>query len=280
MSTLHADIEALVRTGESQLGIAENPPYSNRTPYCTWYGLVGPWCAMFVSWVFAHSGNPLPAIRTSKGFSYCPDAVNWAKREGLWRPSTSSYQPKRGDIVLFDFIGRPSHVGIVTGRTADGRVQTIEGNTNGSGHRDGGSVMRHNRSRSGSTIGYIEVTPRGARPPVVTPPTVPQEDEFMPKLTDSQQEQLYAWARDAAAGVADMQAHVNRRAVAVRSKADGRVWVVSPAGRWWVRSMTALNLLIFVGQVEGFGTDGIAEVDQSWLDGIVEVAPPEGADHL
>jgi hypothetical protein len=142
--------------------VNEHPAYSNRTPYSSWYGIIGPWCAMFVSWVFWHANWRLPAIRTAKGFAYCPDIVNWAKRHGCWRSSSSGYVPKRGDIVLFDFIGRPSHVGIVTGLTRDGRVATIEGNTNAAGSRTGGSVMRHHRARRGSTIGYVEVTPTAA----------------------------------------------------------------------------------------------------------------------
>lgn len=152
-----ADVEAVIAKAHSQVGVAENPAYSNRTPYTRWYGLIGPWCAMWVSWVFWHAGYPLPPIRTTKGFAYCPDIVNWAKKNGTWRASSSNYVPKRGDIVLFDFIGRPSHVGIVIRMLADGRVQTIEGNTNGSGSRDGGAVVIHNRNRRGSTIGFVEV---------------------------------------------------------------------------------------------------------------------------
>lgn len=162
---IRSDVEAVIRKAEAQLGTVEKPSYSNRTPYSEWYGIIGPWCAMFVSWVFWHAGHRLPAIRTNKGFAYCPDIVNWAKRNGTWRPSSSSYVPKRGDIILFDFIGRPSHVGIVTGLTKDGRVATIEGNTNAAGSRTGGQVMRHNRSRRGSTIGYVEVTNTAATVP-------------------------------------------------------------------------------------------------------------------
>ncbi|MEN0071611.1 MAG: CHAP domain-containing protein [Propionicimonas sp.] len=150
--------EAVVRKALSQVGVAENPPYSNRTPYTEWYGMQGPWCAMFVSWAHHHGGQKLPAIRSSKGFAYCPDIVNWAKANRCWRPAGSGYKPKRGDIILFDFIGRPSHVGIVLGMLPDGRVQTVEGNTNGSGSRDGGSVMVHNRSARGTTIGFVETT--------------------------------------------------------------------------------------------------------------------------
>lgn len=183
---IRADIEAVIAKAEAQLGTVERPAYSNRTPYSEWYGIIGPWCAMFVSWLFWHAGHKLPAIRTAKGFAYCPDIVNWAKRNGTWRPSSSSYEPKRGDIVLFDFIGRPSHVGIVTGRTADGRVQTIEGNTNAAGSRTGGQVMRHNRNRRGSTIGYVEVTNTAATAPASTsgiPHDVLRRGDRGPKVT-------------------------------------------------------------------------------------------------
>lgn len=165
MTAIKADVEAVIRKAASQIGVTEVPFGSNRTPYTAWYGMVGPWCAMFVSWVFWHAGYKLPPITTEKGFAYCPSIVAWAKANGCWRPSSSDYVPKRGDIVLFDFIGRPSHVGIVDFLRADGRVATIEGNTNPAGSRTGGMVMRHNRSRRGSTIGYVDVTAIAGKPP-------------------------------------------------------------------------------------------------------------------
>lgn len=140
----------------SQIGVREMPAYSNRTPYSTWYGIIGPWCAMFVSWVFYMAGNPL-AISTSKGFAYCPYGVDWFKRKGAWAgPAT---RPKPGWVVFFDFpgdgINRPSHVGIVEGIAGDGRIITIEGNTNGAGSRTGGMVMRqYRRASGGGIIGY------------------------------------------------------------------------------------------------------------------------------
>lgn len=163
--------EAVVKKALSQVGVSEHPHGSNRTPYTSWYGMVGPWCAMFVSWAFWHGGKPLPSIRTRKGFAYCPDIVNWAKANGCWRPKNSGYTPKRGDIILFDFIGRPSHVGIVVANLGGGRVQTVEGNTNGAGSRTGGSVMVHNRSISGSTIGFVDVKMEGNSAP--RPPASP-----------------------------------------------------------------------------------------------------------
>ena len=56
-----------------------------------------------------------------------------------------------GDILFFNFIGRTSHVGIVEANRGDGLI-TLEGNTNGSGSRDGGAVIRHFRSWSSGIV--------------------------------------------------------------------------------------------------------------------------------
>jgi hypothetical protein len=56
----------------------------NITKYGAWYGNNGaPWCAQFVSWVFWHSGNKLPAIDSAKGFQSVPDAIRYAR--AAWR---------------------------------------------------------------------------------------------------------------------------------------------------------------------------------------------------
>lgn len=166
--------ERIIALAESQIGVNESPAYSNITPYSKWYGITGPWCAMFVSWVLAHAGFPLK-ISTDKGFAYCPSGVDWFKRQGAW--ASSSVKPQRGWIVFFDFIGRPSHTGIVAGIAADGRIITIEGNTNAAGSRTGGSVMRHYRSaHSGGIIGYGIIN-------YVAPISVAKKTSFRPTRT-------------------------------------------------------------------------------------------------
>ena len=138
------------RRFDSQLGTTENPPGSNRTAYCEWYGLTGPWCAMFVSWCFFIEGLLL-AASTSKGFAYTPAGAQWFKKKGRWTQT-----PERGHMVFFDFpndsVKRISHVGIVTGVNADGSIDTIEGNTDERGGRTGGKVMR--RRRAVGNVGY------------------------------------------------------------------------------------------------------------------------------
>jgi lysozyme len=67
-----------------------------------------------------------------------------------------------------------------------------------------------------------------------------------------------------------------KKAVALRSKQTRKVWIVSDEGRWWVQDMGTLDVLIFVGQVHGLGTDGkVAEVAESVLDGIPVLDTPK-----
>jgi peptidoglycan hydrolase-like protein with peptidoglycan-binding domain len=140
--------DRVLRRARSQLGIHEDPFGSNRTPYSAWYGLIGPWCAMFVSWCFFQEGLPLPAS-TSKGFAYTPSGAAWFRRLNRW-----TNHPQVGAVVFFDFPGdgldRISHVGVVEAVSGDGSVTCLEGNTNAPGGRTGGEVMRHRR-----TVGIV-----------------------------------------------------------------------------------------------------------------------------
>ena len=137
-------IQALLDVARSQLGVHEDPPYSNRVKYSAWYGLTGPWCDMFVSWCADQSGN---ADVIGK-FAYTPSHEAWFRKNGR---EVNIRDAKPGDILFFNFIGRTSHVGIVEANRGDGLI-TIEGNTNGAGSRDGGSVIRHFRSWSSGIV--------------------------------------------------------------------------------------------------------------------------------
>ena len=154
--TIFADIEKVIAVARAEIGTAESPAYSNKVKYSDWWGYAGPWCGMYVSWCFDRAGHPLPKMQDTKrsGFAYCPSAVNWARRDGSWTD-----KPKRGDIVLYDFIGRPSHTGIVQGVLGDGRIHTLEGNTDTTGSRTGGRVLE--MKRRSRIVGYISVTDTG-----------------------------------------------------------------------------------------------------------------------
>lgn len=161
-----ANVEQVIATFRSQLGYRESPAGSNRTKYGQWYGLNGaPWCFIGLSWMFAHSGYTLPNMGSSKGGSYCPAALDYAKKTRTWKGKSN---PKRGDLVLFSFGGsRADHIGIVQ-HVIPGGVNTLECNT---GSR-GGSVLEQNRRSK--ILGYIDVrnvgTPvRGSVAPAAAP---------------------------------------------------------------------------------------------------------------
>ena len=102
---------------------------TDKNPYGDWYGIPNePWCAMFVSWVFAQNNlSNLVAAQTPKGFSYCPAGLTWFQQKGQVVPK---YSGQAGDLVFFSWAGngQADHVGIVVAASRDG-ITTIEGNT-------------------------------------------------------------------------------------------------------------------------------------------------------
>lgn len=136
-----ATAEQIVAKAASQIGTKEYPSGSNQVKYAEWYGMNGePWCAMFVSWVFAMC-DALNAIGGK--FAYCPYGVNTAKSNGQWLDREEKPQP--GDIIFFSNGTRACHVGIVEKRNGTTSVTTIEGNTSTTSNDNGGCVMRRTR---------------------------------------------------------------------------------------------------------------------------------------
>ena len=104
-----------------------------------------PWCAAFICWLVREAmegeGASFKRPRTAGAW----DFENWAKQEsnrGVELRKPTNEDIKAGDIVVFTF----SHIGIaVADVDSSGYVKTIEGNTNGAGSREGGSVLEKNR---------------------------------------------------------------------------------------------------------------------------------------
>jgi surface antigen len=134
-------LDRVLHAYRRELGTKESPRGSNRVRYATAYGLIGPWCHEFISVVAkeAGAGDIIPWA------AYTPAGAAWFKARGRWHST-----PKKGAIVYFEFpgMGRISHVGIVEAVHSDGSITTIEGNTDSSGGRTGGKVMRKRRARS------------------------------------------------------------------------------------------------------------------------------------
>jgi cell wall-associated NlpC family hydrolase len=118
----------------AELGVAEAPPGSNDAPRIAEYRTatagsgVGPWCAYFTSWVAAQAGVPIGP--GGSGLGYVPTVKQWAEDTGRWVPAGAG-PPQVGDLVVFDRGGDGvlDHIGVVTGVSPDGSIQTVEGNS-------------------------------------------------------------------------------------------------------------------------------------------------------
>lgn len=148
--------KALVSAAK-QLGVKESPADSNRVLFSQWYGLTGPWCAMFVSWNYVAAGSK--SFKAGQHYAYCPYILSDAKagRNGLQLVSS----PQPGDIVLYCWNGTgvPEHTGLFE-RWLDSKgssFSAIEGNTSAGNDANGGEVQRRQRDRS-LVVAFVRVT--------------------------------------------------------------------------------------------------------------------------
>lgn len=144
--------ELLVKHALAEVGVEEHPRGSNRGPRvddyqrATWLEQKdwGAWCAAFVCFCMREAmreGESLGATytlhRPQTAGAY--DFQNWSLRQD--DSTQTKINPdndiKRGDIVIFTF----SHIGIAaSGVNEGGHFDTIEGNTNDDGSREGYAV--------------------------------------------------------------------------------------------------------------------------------------------
>jgi cell wall-associated NlpC family hydrolase len=147
--------KAMLRAAVAKIGMRESPANSNICAVSRWYGMTGPWCAMFVTKCGVEAG--LQAFERGSRWAYCPymvsDALNG--RNGL-RARGKSEAPQPGDIVLFDWggDGTADHVGIFEKGTRSS-FSCIEGNTAVGNDSNGGQVMRRQRSSSVRLFAYV-----------------------------------------------------------------------------------------------------------------------------
>lgn len=117
-----------------------------------------PWCSAFVTFCVREADRRSPdlALRIPPTFAAVAEWMDWAhdKRTGCltFTPTEiqlRKYTPVAGDII--SFLPHLSHIGIVASDYAGGSsavIQTIEGNTNSAGSREGDGVYRKTRSLS------------------------------------------------------------------------------------------------------------------------------------
>lgn len=140
--------EKALKSAIGFIGVAESPSGSNKVRFSEWYGIIGPWCAMFVTYNYVAAGSK--AFQKGSRWSYCPFIVDDARhaRNGLRQVAAADV--KTGDVVLYDWDkdGVADHVGIFEGWTDKKKTKftAVEGNTSGKNPSDGGEVARTNRS--------------------------------------------------------------------------------------------------------------------------------------
>ncbi len=148
------------------IGVRENPPGSNRTPFGRWFGVDGvAWCNIFVSYCFFTAAGVLIAdgfpggraigVFKGKGCSYVPTTEAWLRSIGAW---VDKAMPLPGDIVIYDWQGdgRSDHIGIVSRSADQGAFLAVEGNAGA------GEVVEGKRSLSSVRgFGRIRTPPVG-----------------------------------------------------------------------------------------------------------------------
>jgi lysozyme family protein len=152
-----------------QIGILERPRGSNRGPEVDDYmgaidrSLHGqPWCMAFVYWCFNEAARELGI-----GLNVPRTASVWrswemAQEQAIGRIVTARQARADPDIVkpgmvfYIDTGGRHGHTGFVRD-IVDGKLVTIEGNTNNDGSREGYGVFQRSRRRVDSiNLGFID----------------------------------------------------------------------------------------------------------------------------
>ncbi|WP_035606176.1 CHAP domain-containing protein [Haloferula sp. BvORR071] len=142
----------LIEIAASQLGVTETSKnqgpgiakFWTATNYPEGYKDRAAWCAAFVCWVFMETGKRVSLAfdrpQTAAAFGF----EDWAREEGQKLVKGPS-SVKRGEVIIYSF----SHIGIAASDSdSKGNFDAIEGNTNGAGEREGGTVMRKRRNLS------------------------------------------------------------------------------------------------------------------------------------
>ena len=139
----------------SQIGVQEVPKGSNAGKDVEKYlksiglGKGFPWCMAFVYWCVNEASVKLamknPLLKTGGVLN------QWNSR-----PALRVSDPKPGDVFIMDYGKGKGHTGFVESVLANGRIKTIEGNTNDDGSREGHEVCRRTRQIS-ACKGFLRI---------------------------------------------------------------------------------------------------------------------------
>ncbi|MCG5052698.1 MAG: peptidoglycan-binding protein [Myxococcales bacterium] len=105
------------------------------------------WCAAFVSLCVQKliaTSLIFRQVKAPRVASVTMFRTRWAPAQSclIFEPGDPKFSPHKGDIVVFTF----SHIGIVESVTSAQQIETIEGNTNEQGSREGTTCRRKSRS--------------------------------------------------------------------------------------------------------------------------------------
>ena len=147
----------VIQIAREYIGVKESPAGSNQVLFSDWYGIIGPWCAMFVTYCFVKAGSK--AFARGERWAYCPFMLADARQQKNGLSVVSAKDALKSDIVLYSWKqdGVANHVGIVlTPVDANGNFTAIEGNTSEGNDSNGGEVMVRSRNFS-SVIAFVRV---------------------------------------------------------------------------------------------------------------------------
>jgi cell wall-associated NlpC family hydrolase len=148
---------------QSQIGVMEDPPGSNRGEKVEEYQAsagIDPgtfWCAAFIYWCFQqaceNSGRRNPVLKTG----HC--MTHWNRTPGKKIAAADAVNKpsliKPGHIFIIHTGGTHGHTGLVE-KVEGGFIHTIEGNTNPSGSSNGIGVFNNTRKIVKINRGFIE----------------------------------------------------------------------------------------------------------------------------
>jgi hypothetical protein len=144
---------ALAEVGVKEVGSSNRGPRVDQYQRATWLEEKdwGAWCAAFVCWCVRETMKA-QGIKETKGFKRPRTAGAFDfERWSLAQDSTTATRKpagkdiQRGDLVIWSF----SHISIALGPPdKQGMLQTVDGNTDSAGSRDGGGVYQKIRNIS------------------------------------------------------------------------------------------------------------------------------------
>lgn len=187
-ATAYSNTQRFVDTARSYSNIGPAPNIVTN-----FWGINGPWCAMYVYFIAAQCG--LADTHIPK-YSYCDNQYgiygykNYYEDLGRFQYSKDGFFPEVGDLIIFDTDDikdqKGDHIGIVIETNkATGFIKTLEGNG-----KNGGTYEGNYPYYDSSILGYCKTQLDGASsgeiapaPPVSSEPVAPTQPSFSTSQT-------------------------------------------------------------------------------------------------